>query len=150
MRIVLQRVKSGSVLVDSQVKGEIGHGFVLLLAVAVDDTEKDADWLVDKVSKLRLFAGDEDGSFMRQNIIDVKGSVLVVSQFTLLGDCRKGTRPSFTDSASPELAERLYEYFLSKMGDRGIHVESGVFGASMEVNIANDGPVTLVIDSVVK
>jgi D-tyrosyl-tRNA(Tyr) deacylase len=130
--------------------GSISHGFLLLLGVTHTDTEKDADWLSEKVLNLRLFEKDGSNSFMEQNIKDVSGSILVISQFTVYGDCRKGTRPSFTDSARPEQAEKLYNYFVGKLKESGLKVETGIFAAHMEVELVNDGPVTLLVDSQAK
>lgn len=147
MRVVLQRVKQANVKVDNKTVGNISHGYVLLLGVGQTDTEKQADWLVEKILKLRLFAGEAGESFMEKNIQEVGGSVLVISQFTVYGNCKKGTRPSFSDSAPPELAEKLYNYFAEKMGESGLKVATGVFAAKMEVELINDGPVTLIVNS---
>lgn len=146
MRIILQKVKKAVVVVEQETVRSISHGFLLLLGVTHSDVEKDANWLAEKILKLRLFEGEGD-SFMERNIQEVGGSVLVVSQFTVYGDCRKGTRPSFTDSARPEQAEKLYNYFVGKLKESGLKIETGVFGAEMEVELVNDGPVTLVVDS---
>lgn len=159
VRIVLQKVKSASVRVENKTVGEISHGFLLLLGVTHEDTEKDAEWLAEKILKLRLFEdpsassprGDSaepgQGSFMEKNIREVGGGVLVVSQFTVYGNCKKGTRPSFTDSARPIQAEKLYNYFVDKLRQAEIAVETGKFAAKMEVELINDGPVTLIVDS---
>lgn len=154
MRAVVQRVSRALVEVDEstildldgKVVGQIAQGLVILLGVTHDDTQKDADWLVEKILKLRLFFGDGESSF-EKNVQEVGGGVLLVSQFTLYGDCKKGTRPSFSKAASPELAKELYEYTVQKFIDAGIHTETGRFGAHMEVELTNDGPVTLVIDT---
>ena len=146
MRVVLQRVTRASVEVGEKIIGTIGAGLLVLLGVAQTDTEKDADWLVEKILKLRLFSGGEESGF-EKNIVEIGGSLLIVSQFTLYGDCKKGTRPSFSSAARPEQAEKLYEYFLEKCVDAGIQTESGQFGANMEVDLVNDGPVTMTIDS---
>ena len=144
MRVLLQRVSSASVTVDKQVVGAIGGGYVLLLGVTHDDTQDKARWLANKVAGLRLFS-DSEGK-MNLSLFDVDGSVLVISQFTLYGDARKGRRPSFTGAARPEQAEPLVEFFSEQLRQRGLRVESGVFGAMMQVNIHNDGPVTLMLE----
>jgi len=147
MRIVLQKVQQASVQVDKKTVGHIGHGFLIFLGVTHEDTAQDADWLLEKILKLRLFAQENSDSFMDKNILEVNGSLLVISQFTLYGDCKKGTRPSFTDAARPEPAKNLYEYFVQAAREKGITVETGVFAAHMEVSLLNDGPITLIIDS---
>ena len=145
MRAVVQRVKSGSVTVDEKITGQIGKGFVVLLGVGKADTEKDADYIADKVTNLRVFE-DENGK-MNLSLADVGGEVLSVSQFTLYGDCRKGRRPGFTEAGDPETANQLYQYFNGKLRENGVHVEEGIFQADMLVDIQNDGPVTLLLDS---
>ncbi|MDD4779244.1 MAG: D-aminoacyl-tRNA deacylase [Tissierellia bacterium] len=145
MRSVVQRVKHARVKVDNQIIGEIKHGIMLLLGVEEDDDEKDLEYMVDKVVNLRIFE-DENGK-MNKSLIDVNGSILVVSQFTLLGDARKGRRPSFIQAARPEKAIPYYEDFISILRDKGIKTEVGEFGADMEVLICNDGPVTILLDS---
>ena len=145
MRAVLQRVTRASVTVDGQVIGQIGPGLVVLLGVEQDDTDADAHQLADKTIQLRIF-DDPDGK-MNLALADVRGSVLVVSQFTLLGDCRKGRRPTFIQAAAPELAERLYETFVAAIGVQGIPVATGKFRAMMQVELVNDGPVTILLDS---
>jgi len=147
MRIVLQKVKQASVQVDTQTVGHIGHGFLLFLGVTHEDTQKDAEYLIEKLLKLRLFGEEGSESFMEKNILEVLGSLLVVSQFTLYGDCKKGTRPSFTDAARPEQANMIYEYFVNTARQKGINVETGIFAAHMEVSLVNDGPITLILDS---
>ena len=144
MRAVIQRVSRAAVRVEGRVAGEIGAGLLVLLGVAVGDGFEDADRLAGKVARLRIFEGG-DGRFDR-SVLDTGGGVLVVSQFTLLADTAKGNRPSFTDAAAPEEAERLYERFCAGLRDLGLAVEQGVFGARMEVELANDGPVTIVLD----
>lgn len=146
VRIVLQKVKTASVVVNQKTAGAISHGFLILLGITHEDTQKDADYLIDKILKLRLFS-DNTETFMEKNIQEVGGSLLVVSQFTLYGDCKKGTRPSFTGAAKPDLAKPLYEYFVATCRTAGIVTEVGEFGAHMVVALENDGPVTLVIDT---
>jgi D-aminoacyl-tRNA deacylase len=145
MRAVLQRVTRAGVTVDGQTIGQIGRGLVVLLGVEQDDTETDAQQLADKTIQLRIF-DDADGK-MNLGLAEVGGAVLVVSQFTLLGDCRKGRRPSFIQAAPPELAERLYETFVAAVGVQGIAVATGKFRATMQVELVNDGPVTILLDS---
>lgn len=145
MRAVIQRVSEASVIVDGQTVGEIRQGLVVLLGVARGDTSRDAVYLAEKTSGLRIFE-DEHGK-MNRSVEDISGSVLVVSQFTLLGDCRKGRRPGFTDAAEPELADMLYEDYVGIMQQRGIKVATGIFRAEMKVGLINDGPVTILLDS---
>ena len=145
MRVVIQRVSRASVQVESRVAGEIGAGVLVLLGVAEADGEAEADRLADKVARLRIFENRE-GRFDR-SLLDTGGAVLVVSQFTLIADTAKGNRPSFTGAAEPEEAERLYERFCAALRDLGVRVETGVFGARMEVELVNDGPVTIVLES---
>jgi D-aminoacyl-tRNA deacylase len=145
MRSVVQRVARGAVRVDRQVVGEIGHGLLVLLGVAAGDTEADARWTADKLAQLRIFE-DEAGK-MNRSVQDVGGWVLLVSQFTLLGDARKGNRPSFVGAAPPGEANALYESVAALLRARGLPVAQGVFRAHMEVESVNDGPVTLILDS---
>lgn len=145
VKAVLQRVSRASVTVDDAVVGQIGRGLLVLLGVEQGDTESDAQQLADKTVQLRVF-DDADGK-MNLALGDVGGAVLVVSQFTLLGDCRKGRRPSFIQAAPPEVAERLYEHFIAAIGVQKIPVQSGRFRAMMDVELVNDGPVTLILDS---
>ncbi|MFP6581574.1 MAG: D-aminoacyl-tRNA deacylase [Candidatus Hydrogenedentota bacterium] len=145
MRAVIQRVSESSVTVDGSVIGEIGVGFMVLLGVSDDDTEQDADALVQKIVGLRVF-NDDDGKF-NLSLMDVGGRVLLISQFTLMGDCRKGRRPSFIRAARPEHAIPLYESVIAGLKQRGVTVASGEFGAHMDVHLINDGPVTLLVDS---
>lgn len=145
MRAVVQRVHESSVTVDGRVTGRIGKGLLVLLGVGETDSEQDADYLAEKIVGLRCFA-DNDSKF-NLSVRDVGGSVLAVSQFTLFGDCRKGKRPSFTEAARPELAVPLYERFVAKVRESGIEVQTGEFGAHMDVQLVNDGPVTLLLDS---
>ena len=142
---VIQRCSWGKVTVADKVVGEIEHGLVNLLGVQKDDTEKDADFLVNKISGLRIFADENDK--MNLSIKDVSGSALVISQFTLCGDTKKGRRPSFIHAAPPEEGNRLYEYFMSELEKEGVPVQSGEFGAMMAVELVNDGPVTFVLNS---
>ncbi len=145
MRAVIQRVSKGKVQVDGDTVGEIGPGMVVLLGIAENDTEEDLNYLAEKIINLRIFP-DEEGK-MNLSVKDTRGGVLVVSQFTLYGDCRKGRRPSFTRAALPDRAEKLYSGFIKAVEDNGLHVASGEFQAMMEVQIYNDGPVTLLLDS---
>ena len=145
MRVVLQRVSQAHVEVAGEVVGKIGRGLVVLLGIAPTDTPKAADWLAEKIATLRLFA--DDSGKMNVSLIDVQGELLVISQFTLFGDCQKGRRPSFTSAAPPELAEPLYQHFLDACRMLGIKTEAGIFGASMAVSLTNDGPVTLILES---
>lgn len=145
MRVVLQRVKDASVTVEGEVTGAIDHGLLLLVAFTEGDTEEDLRYLAGKAVNLRIFE-DEDGK-MNHSLLDVGGSILSVSQFTLYGDCRKGRRPNFMRSAKPELAEPLYDQFNEILKSYHIPVETGVFGAMMQVSFTNDGPVTLLLES---
>ncbi len=145
MKAVLQRVASASVTVDGEVVGEIQRGLVVLLGVGRDDSEEEARQLANKLTQLRVF-DDEDGK-MNLSLFDVNGSMLIVSQFTLLGDCRKGRRPSYTDAAAPEKAEYLYDTFVNAVGCQGIPVATGRFRAHMDVALVNDGPVTLIVET---
>jgi D-aminoacyl-tRNA deacylase len=145
MRIVVQRVKSARVDVAGETVGSIGSGLLVFLGVTHADGEKDVEYLANKVIQLRIF-GDEAGR-MNRSLLEVQGSLLVVSQFTLYGDCRKGRRPSFDDAAPPEQARALYEFFIQRLKSSNIAVETGVFQAEMEVHLVNDGPVTLILDS---
>ena len=145
MRAVVQRVKSAQVCVDGRVTGKIGKGLLVLLGVGKGDGEKDIAYMVSKLPDLRIFE-DASGKF-NLSLRDVRGEMLVVSQFTLYGDCRKGRRPSFTDAAEPVEARRLYEQLILKMKEQGVPVETGEFQAKMEVHLVNDGPVTILLDS---
>ena len=145
MRAVVQRVSRASVRVDSRTVGEIGKGLVVLLGIRSGDTREAADYLAEKVAVLRIFPDAEGKTNL--SVLDVGGAVLAVSQFTLFGDTRKGRRPSYIDAAPPAEAEPLYEYFLSALRRHGLRVESGVFRAMMEVELVNDGPVTILLDS---
>lgn len=145
MRAVLTRVKSASVRVDGQIVGQIGQGFMILLGITHDDTEAQAVKLADKLVGLRIFE-DENGK-MNRGLETVDGQILVISQFTLYGNCKKGRRPEFLAAARPEVAIPLYEKFVELCRDKGFHVETGEFGAHMEVESINDGPLTLVVDT---
>ena len=146
MKAVLQRVTSARVLVDERTVGEIGKGLLILVGVAGEDHEADAKWLAEKIASLRIFP-DSQGK-MNLSIKEAAGSALVVSQFTLLGDCRKGRRPSFDKAAPPEKAESLYQRFVEMLHqDEGLLVATGTFGAMMAVSLVNDGPVTLILNS---
>lgn len=145
MRAILTRVKSASVTIDSTVVGKIGQGFLILLGVGPNDTEKECRYLAEKALGLRVFE-DENGK-MNLGLEAIGGEVLVVSQFTLYGNCRKGRRPSFTDAADPALGEKLYEQFLADCADLGYPPQHGRFGADMKVESNNDGPVTLILDT---
>ena len=145
MRAVIQRVTEASVKVEGRATGEIGAGLLVLLGVAGDDGNRDADYLADKIIHLRIF-NDEQGK-MNLSLEDTGGAMLVVSQFTLYGDVRRGRRPSYTEAAEPEKANALYEYFVEQARSRGIRVETGIFQAMMRVSLINDGPVTILLDS---
>ena len=145
MRVVLQRSKAAKVVVNEEIIGQIESGLVLLVGVTHDDTAEDAAYLAEKIVHLRIFE-DENGK-MNQSLLDVDGSILSVSQFTLYGDCRKGRRPNFMNAARPEEANILYEQFNDELRKRGVHTETGQFGAMMEVTLLNDGPVTLILES---
>lgn len=145
MRAVIQRVAKSSVTVEEKVTGEIDRGLMVLIGVEEGDNERDAEYIADKVSGLRIF--EDDNEKMNLSVRDVGGQVLAVSQFTLLGDARKGKRPSFTRAADPDEAVRLYRKVIEYMEKQGIHVEEGVFRAHMMVEIYNDGPVTILLDS---
>jgi D-tyrosyl-tRNA(Tyr) deacylase len=145
MKACIQRVSSARVRVEGETVGEIGRGFLVLLGVAAGDGPAELRWMVDKVVGLRVF--DDGEGKMNLALADVGGELLVVSQFTLLGDCRKGRRPSFIDAAPPEMAERMYEEFVAAARTAGIRVATGKFRTHMEVELVNDGPVTLLLDS---
>lgn len=145
MKALLQRVSKASVTVDGKVAGAIGKGLCVFLGVAQGDTDKDLEWLAEKIVNLRIFE-DEEGK-MNRSLLDEGGEMLVVSQFTLCGDCRKGRRPSWTGAAEPVFANQMYEKFVSAVGSKGVRTATGVFQAHMLVEIGNDGPVTLMVDS---
>lgn len=145
MRIVVQRVRSARVLVNDEVVGSIGNGLLLLVGIHKDDTEEDVNWLCEKVRKLRIF--DDDNGKMNESVEDVDGEILVVSQFTLYGDARKGNRPSYIEAAGQELAEDLYNRMIEYLQEHTeLNIESGRFGAYMDVSLVNDGPVTILLD----
>ena len=145
MRVCVQRVSEAGVQVDGQQVGKIGPGLLVLLGIGQQDTSHEVKQLVDKIVNLRIFADQQEK--MNLSLLDVEGEMLVISQFTLWGDCRKGRRPSFVEAADPQLAEPLYEEFAQEVRARGVTVETGRFGAMMQVSLVNDGPVTLVIES---
>ncbi len=145
MRAVVQRVTEARVTVAGNITGQIGVGLVVLLGVARDDEDGDADYLADKIVNLRVFQ-DEQGK-MNRSILETRGQMLVVSQFTLYGDVRRGRRPSYTEAAEPDKANKLYEYFVERVRSFGLKVETGVFQAMMEVSLINDGPLTILLDS---
>ena len=145
MRAVVQRIKESSVKTENQIIGRTGIGLLVLLGVANGDSSSDADYLVNKITNLRIF--EDDKGKMNRSLLELGGEMMVVSQFTLLGDCRKGRRPSFMQAAEPNLATELYEYFVSQVRSLGIAVQTGRFGAMMEVALINDGPVTLILES---
>ncbi len=146
MRVIIQRVKSSQVTVEGKIVGKIGRGLNLLVGIADTDTDVELDWMVRKCLDLRLFPDEEEGDRWQKSIQEIDGELLVVSQFTLYGDCRKGRRPSFDRSAAPTLAKDLYNRFVAKLRETGLRVETGQFGAMMQVSIENDGPVTLVLE----
>jgi D-aminoacyl-tRNA deacylase len=145
MRAVIQRVKEARVEVEGEIVGRIGEGILIFLGIRKDDTQDDIEYLVDKVLGLRIF--DDDAGKMNLSIAEVKGEILVVSQFTLYGDCRKGRRPSFDEAASPDMAEGLYDLFVKEVKKRGIKVQTGKFRALMDIHLVNSGPVTILLDS---
>jgi len=145
MRAVVQRVSRAQVAVDGEVVGEIGLGLLVLLGVAADDSRADADYLSDKIAGLRIF--EDEGGKMNLSVVEVGGAVLAVSQFTLYGDVRRGKRPSFDAAAPPQAARELYEYFVQKIRSAGLRCETGRFQATMQVELVNEGPVTILLDS---
>ncbi len=145
MRAVVQRVKEARVEVDKRVVGAIERGVLIFIGIADNDIEKDCEYMVNKIANLRIFP--DENALMNRSLLGINGSALVVSQFTLMGDCRKGRRPSFSNAASPEKAKGLYEKFIALMKNMGIHVETGIFQEIMEVYLVNDGPVTILLDS---
>lgn len=145
MRAVIQRVRRASVRVNDMIQGEISHGIVVLLGIRGNDTITDLQWLAEKVVNLRIFE-DQQGK-MNRSLADIDGEMLIISQFTLYGDCRKGRRPGFSSAAPPEIAEPLYQQFIEEVKNRQVRVATGIFQATMEVELVNDGPVTLLLDS---
>lgn len=145
MRVVVQRSKEACVTVEGKITGQISKGLVLLVGVTHDDTSADVEFVAEKVVNLRIF--EDENQKMNHSLLDVEGEILSVSQFTLYGDCRKGRRPNFMDAARPERALEIYELFNAALRNKGIKVETGVFGAMMDVSLTNDGPVTLIIES---
>ncbi len=145
MRVVIQRVTSSQVTVNQKIIGEIGQGLNLLVGISPTDTEAELDWMARKCLELRLFP-DETGNSWEKSVQEINGELLVISQFTLYSDCRKGRRPSFSDSAPPTVAETLYDSFVAKLRQSGLRIEQGQFGAMMQVSIKNDGPVTLLLE----
>ncbi|MFH2092205.1 MAG: D-aminoacyl-tRNA deacylase [Pseudomonadota bacterium] len=145
MKAVIQRVKKAQVRVEDTMVATIGSGLLVLLGIGTDDTQKDADFLVEKIINLRIF--EDDNGKMNISLKDIQGQLLVVSQFTLMGDCKKGRRPSFINAAKPETANLLYEYFINKAIDSGILTQAGIFQAMMDVSLINQGPVTIIIDT---
>lgn len=145
MRAVVQRVSYAKVSVENDIKGEIDNGIMLLLGVENNDEDKDLEYIFDKVINLRIF--EDNNGKMNLSLLDVKGSILIISQFTLLGDARKGRRPSFINASKPDDAIKYYNEFIQKCKDKGIETKTGVFGADMKVELCNDGPVTILLDS---
>ena len=145
MRGVVQRVPSSSVTVDGVISGQIDAGMMVLIGVSVDDTESDLKYMAEKVPNLRIF--DDENGVMNRSVLDVGGSILAVSQFTLYGDARGGRRPSYIRAAKPDKADELYEKLIARWREKGIHVETGVFRTEMKVSLINDGPVTILLDS---
>jgi D-aminoacyl-tRNA deacylase len=145
MKAVVQRVKESSVTVDGKIVGKIGAGLLVLLGIAKKDTIHDIDFISDKILHLRIF--EDEKNKMNRSLLDTGGEMLVVSQFTLLGDCSKGRRPSYIDAAEPEKANQFYELFVEKIRGKGIRVETGIFRAMMDVSLVNDGPVTIIVES---
>ncbi|BAY76173.1 D-tyrosyl-tRNA(Tyr) deacylase [Nostoc linckia NIES-25] len=146
MRVIIQRVKSSQVIVNGEIIGKIERGLNLLVGIANTDTDAELDWMVRKCLELRLFPDEQGDERWQKSVQEIGGELLVVSQFTLYGDCRKGRRPSFDRSAAPASAEDLYNRFVTKLTASGLHVETGQFGAMMQVSIENDGPVTLLLE----
>lgn len=145
MKAVIQRVKHASVTVEGRVTGQIGQGLLVFAGIGPDDTQRDVDFIADKIANLRVF--QDDGGKMNRSVLDVAGAVLLISQFTLFADCRRGRRPDFTAAAPPELAQQLYQQVIDAVGEKGVPVQTGVFAADMQIEALNDGPVTLLLDS---
>lgn len=148
MKIVLQRVSHACVSIQKKIFSKINNGFLLLVGVEENDNQTDADWLIKKILGLRVFCDEHHK--MNLSIIDIKGEILCVSQFTLLADYKKGNRPSFIKAAEPQKAKELFDYFVSKISDSGLNIQQGVFGANMQIALTNDGPVTIVLNSKTK
>lgn len=148
MKIVIQRVSEARVKVDGKTVGEIGKGLMLLVGIDENDEKKDADWLVQKILHLRIFGDEEDK--LNLSVKDISGEILCISQFTLIADYKKGNRPSFIKAAKPDKAIPLFDYFKEEIAKSGLKMESGIFGADMKVSLINDGPVTIVMDSITK
>jgi D-aminoacyl-tRNA deacylase len=146
MRVVIQRVKSSQVIVNGEIIGKIGRGLNLLVGISPTDTDAELDWMARKCLDLRLFPDTDAGDKWQKSVQEIGGDLLVISQFTLYGDCRKGRRPSFDQSAHPQLAEEIYDRFVTKLQASGLRVATGKFGAMMQVTIENDGPVTLLLE----
>lgn len=144
MRLLIQRAQNAKVVVENKTVGEIGKGFLVLCGITHSDTEKEADYLANKLCNLRVF--EDENEKMNLSIKDIEGELLIVSQFTLYADCASGNRPSFTNAAKPEYANQLYEYFMQKCQEQNINVQKGVFGAHMEISLLNDGPVTIMLE----
>ena len=145
MRAIVQRVKSANVQIDGQLVAEIESGLLIFLGISIDDQHSDIDYLIRKIANLRIFRDDD--LRMNKSLLDVGGQALVVSQFTLYGDCRKGRRPNFSQAAKPEKAHQLYQVFVNQLLQLGVDVKTGVFQATMEVELTNDGPITILLDS---
>ena len=145
MKLVVQRVKNANVSIENNIVGKINQGFVVLLGVSNEDTKENADYLVKKLLNLRVFSDNDDK--MNLSIKDIEGELLIVSQFTLYANCKKGNRPSFIEAAKPEHAKPLYEYFINECRKENLNVQTGEFGADMQIELINDGPVTILLDS---
>ena len=146
MRALVQRVSIGSVEVENKIVGSIGLGLVVFLGITHSDTDKEIDFIINKIINLRIF-GDENTDNFERSLVDINGELLIISQFTLYGETKKGRRPSFINSAKSEYAESIYNKFIEKLNNQEIKVQTGIFGAKMKVNIVNEGPITLMIDS---
>lgn len=148
MKVVIQRVSESQVKVDGKIVGEIGKGLMLLVGIDENDSKADADWIVQKILNLRIF-GDDEGK-LNLSVVDIAGEILCISQFTLIADYKKGNRPSFIKAAKPDTAIPLFDYFKEEISKSGLKTESGIFGSDMKVSLINDGPVTIVMDSITK
>ena len=145
MRLVVQRVSEASVEIEGEINGQIKQGFMVLVGITNDDNEEIVDKMVNKLINLRIF--EDENEKLNLSLMDIEGSILSISQFTLYADCRKGRRPSFIDAAKPDISSPLYDYFNESLRSQGIHVETGIFGAMMKVSLINDGPTTIILDS---